>query len=126
MVGTGVGATHGILIKGGEPLEIAHSVNTILFDKTGTLTQGTPSVTEVVVLAEDIHPDQILHWAASAELGSEHVLGRAIVNSAKLLAKPLEQPKSFVAVSGKGTTSVTSSGKRSIMIVTHVLLSQTM
>ncbi|EQC28084.1 hypothetical protein SDRG_14177 [Saprolegnia diclina VS20] len=102
MVGTGVGATHGILIKGGEPLEVAHKVNTVLFDKTGTLTNGTPSVTDVIVLSKEWTSDALMWLAASAELGSEHTLGRAIVNRGKLLAKPLEQPEAFTAVSGKG------------------------
>ncbi|KDO24291.1 hypothetical protein SPRG_09928 [Saprolegnia parasitica CBS 223.65] len=105
MVGTGVGATHGILIKGGEPLEVAHKVNTVLFDKTGTLTNGTPSVTDVIVLSNEWTSDALMWLAASAELGSEHTLGRAIVNRGKLLAKPLEQPESFTAVSGKGITA---------------------
>ncbi|ETW10494.1 copper-translocating P-type ATPase, variant [Aphanomyces invadans] len=110
MVGTGVGASLGILIKGGEPLEAANHVDTVLFDKTGTLTNGTPSVTDVIVLssADDdddgtmLTPDDLVFLAASAELGSEHPLGRAIVNHAKLLAKPLEAPVTFRAVSGKG------------------------
>ncbi|RLO07560.1 hypothetical protein DYB28_000134 [Aphanomyces astaci] len=117
MVGTGVGASLGILIKGGEPLEAANHVDTVLFDKTGTLTNGTPSVTDIVVVAhpstdgqqgDDIAssssscPDELVRLAASAELGSEHPLGRALVNRAKLLAKPLETPVTFHAVSGKG------------------------
>ncbi|RQM22457.1 hypothetical protein B5M09_009188 [Aphanomyces astaci] len=114
MVGTGVGASLGILIKGGEPLEAANHVDTVLFDKTGTLTNGTPSVTDIVVVAhpstdgqegDDITsscPDELVRLAASAELGSEHPLGRALVNRAKLLAKPLETPVTFHAVSGKG------------------------
>ncbi|OQR88496.1 copper-transporting ATPase, partial [Achlya hypogyna] len=102
MVGTGVGATHGILIKGGEPLEVAHKVDTVLFDKTGTLTNGTPAVTDIVVLSDAWTSDALLWLAASAELGSEHPLGRAIVHHGKLLAKPLEQPRAFNAVSGKG------------------------
>ncbi|OQR89319.1 copper-transporting ATPase, partial [Thraustotheca clavata] len=102
MVGTGVGASHGILIKGGEPLEVAHKVNTVLFDKTGTLTKGAPTVTDVIVLNDEWNADTLMVLAASAELGSEHPLGRAIVNHAKLLSKPLQQPQVFHAVSGKG------------------------
>ncbi|KAF0696119.1 Aste57867_13095 [Aphanomyces stellatus] len=106
MVGTGVGAQLGILIKGGEPLEAANHVNTVLFDKTGTLTNGTPCVTDVVVVATDRNTDDLVLLAASAELGSEHPLGRAMVNHAKLLSKPLETPVTFHAVSGKGITVV--------------------
>ncbi|OQS04628.1 copper-transporting ATPase [Thraustotheca clavata] len=102
MVGTGVGASHGILIKGGEPLEIAHKVNTVLFDKTGTLTMGSPTVTDVIVINDEYDANTLIMLAASAELGSEHPLGQAIVNYAKLLSKPLEQPQVFHAVSGKG------------------------
>ncbi|CAK4648229.1 unnamed protein product [Aphanomyces euteiches] len=102
MVGTGVGAQLGILIKGGEPLEAANHVNTVLFDKTGTLTNGTPCVTDVIVVVDDRNTDDLVLLAASAELGSEHPLGRAIVNHARLLSKPLEIPNKFQAASGKG------------------------
>jgi Cu+-exporting ATPase len=114
MVGTGVGAEHGVLIKGGEPLEVAHSVDTILFDKTGTLTVGQPVVTDVVVLSKNITTDEIIYLAGSAELGSEHPLSKAIIDYAKLLAKSLEQPTNFQGVSGRGI-SCEVRGKRIVI-----------
>ena len=78
MVGTGKGAENGILIKGGEALELAHKIDTIIFDKTGTITEGKPKVTDIVV-SKSIDKDYLLKIAASAEKGSEHPLGEAIV-----------------------------------------------
>ncbi|MCJ7740314.1 heavy metal translocating P-type ATPase [Candidatus Microgenomates bacterium] len=88
MVGTGIGATHGILIKDAESLETAHKINTVIFDKTGTLTQGKPVVTDI------ISPEPILQLAASLEKGSEHPLAEAIVKKAE------EQEVKFLPVSG--------------------------
>ncbi|MDR1377340.1 MAG: heavy metal translocating P-type ATPase [Synergistaceae bacterium] len=78
MVGTGKGAEYGILFKGGEALETAHKIDTIVFDKTGTITEGKPEVTDVVT-ARGIDEKRLLALAASAEKGSEHPLGEAIV-----------------------------------------------
>src|SRR5436305_244986 len=78
MVGTGKGAENGLLIKGGEYLEKAHKLTTVVFDKTGTLTKGTPSVTDVVPVGA-YQADEVLRLAASAESGSEHPLGAAVV-----------------------------------------------
>lgn len=108
MVGTGVGAEHGVLIKGGEPLEAAHSIDTILFDKTGTLTAGQPVVTDVVVLNKKLTAEELITLAGSAELGSEHPLGRAIVEYAKFISPSLEQPSAFQGVSGRGISCVVS------------------
>jgi len=80
MVGTGRGAQSGILIKGGEALESAHKLTTIVLDKTGTITRGVPTVTDIVTF--DLDEDTLLQLAASAESGSEHPLGEAIVRSA--------------------------------------------
>lgn len=102
MVGTGVGAVHGVLIKGGEPLETAHKVTTILFDKTGTLTVGQPCVTDLIHVDKTFDLERLIYLAASAELGSEHSLGRAIVDYGKLLAKQLGSPTDFEAISGRG------------------------
>ncbi|TYZ65357.1 hypothetical protein PybrP1_012681 [[Pythium] brassicae (nom. inval.)] len=102
MVGTGVGAEHGVLIKGGEPLEAAQSIDTILFDKTGTLTVGEPVVTDVVILSKKLRAEELILLAGSAELGSEHPLSKAIINYAKVISKTLEQPTSFSGVSGRG------------------------
>ena len=101
MVGTGRGAENGILIKGGESLETIHRVNTILFDKTGTLTQGRPSVTDIVV-GKEFKEEQVLRWAASAEKGSEHPLGEAIVRAAEEKGLGLSPAEGFVAIPGQG------------------------
>jgi Cu+-exporting ATPase len=101
MVGTGKGAEHGILIKGGESLETAHKVDTIVLDKTGTLTQGKPAVTDIKA-GEGFSEEQLLFYAASAERGSEHPLGQAIIDKAKALQIELSSPQDFLAVPGKG------------------------
>ena len=75
MVGTGKGAENGIFIKGGEALETAHKINTIVFDKTGTITEGKPTVTDVLTV-DGTSADKLLQITASAEKGSEHPLGR--------------------------------------------------
>ena len=101
MVGTGVGAENGILIKGGESLEGAHRVNTVLFDKTGTLTKGKPEVTEVVA-ADGFSEKEILYYAASLERRSEHPLGEAIVNAAESEKVTLGDPEDFYSIPGQG------------------------
>jgi P-type Cu+ transporter len=84
MMGSGKAAEHGILFKGGEYLEIANKVQTIVFDKTGTLTEGKPSVTDIYDISETkIGEKELLRLAAIAESGSEHPLGQAIVRKAK-------------------------------------------
>ncbi|GMR04930.1 MAG: heavy metal translocating P-type ATPase [Thermodesulfobacteriota bacterium] len=101
MVGTGKGAENGILIRGGESLETAHKLNVIVLDKTGTITKGEPSLTDVV--AEDgFGEDEILLYAGSAEKGSEHPLGEAIVNGAVERGIELTGPENFDAVPGMG------------------------
>jgi Cu+-exporting ATPase len=101
MVGTGKGAENGVLIRGGEALETAHKLTTIVMDKTGTLTRGEPSVTDIVPL--DGHgEEEILRYAASAEKGSEHPLGEAIVNRAKDKNISLIHPQDFRAIAGHG------------------------
>jgi len=82
MVGTGKGAENGILIKGGESLETAHKLDTIVFDKTGTLTKGEPEVTDIVAI-NGFSEREILEYAASAEKNSEHPPAEAILKSAK-------------------------------------------
>ncbi|KAL4150387.1 hypothetical protein PRNP1_009789 [Phytophthora ramorum] len=102
MVGTGIGAEHGVLIKGGEPLQAAHSVDTIIFDKTGTLTVGKPVVTDRLVISQQLSINELISLAGSAELGSEHPLGKAITEHAKSMTSSLEQPTHFRGVSGRG------------------------
>jgi len=101
MVGTGRGAENGILIKGGESLETIHRVNAILFDKTGTLTQGKPAVTDILT-HHGFTESQVLQWAASAEKGSEHPLGEAIVQAAEGRKLNLLPVDGFEAIPGQG------------------------
>jgi Cu+-exporting ATPase len=101
MVGTGKGAENGVLIRGGEALETAHKLNAVVMDKTGTLTRGEPSVTDIVE-SDEHKREKILRYAASAEKGSEHPLGEAIVNRAKEENIPLITPQHFNAIAGHG------------------------
>jgi Cu+-exporting ATPase len=101
MVGTGKGAENGVLIRGGEALETAHKLTTIVMDKTGTLTRGEPSVTDILSF-NGYKEEDILRYAASAEKGSEHPLGEAIVNKAKERNIPLINPRDFRAIAGHG------------------------
>jgi Cu+-exporting ATPase len=116
MVGTGKGAEHGILFKNSAALERAHSLKVIVLDKTGTLTKGEPEVTDVVVVEQRLEirdetagqsappnlQSLLLRLAASAERGSEHPLGEAIVRAAQTQGLPLAQPERFEAVAGQG------------------------
>jgi len=101
MVGTGKGAEKGILIKGGESLETAHKLDTIVFDKTGTLTRGEPEITDIVT-QNDYSEEEILKYAASAEKVSEHPLAEAIIKRAKEKKIELHDPKNFNAIEGHG------------------------
>ncbi|MDD2534621.1 MAG: heavy metal translocating P-type ATPase [Eubacteriales bacterium] len=101
MVGTGKGAEYGILIKSGEALELAHKVNLIVFDKTGTITEGKPAVTDILP-APGFSCDELLRLAASAEKGSEHPLGAAIVRAAEEKALELAPIDAFKAIPGHG------------------------
>ncbi|GHU74248.1 copper-translocating P-type ATPase [Clostridia bacterium] len=101
MVGTGKGAENGILIKGGEALETAHKINTIVFDKTGTITEGKPTVTDVLT-TEGASPDNLLQLTASAEKGSEHPLGQAIVMGAQDKDLELLKVDDFNSITGRG------------------------
>lgn len=101
MVGSGKGAELGILIKSGEALETAHKISTIVFDKTGTLTQGSPVVTRVVP-ASGFTEEDVLVLAASAEFGSEHPLGEAIVKHAEEKGLSRQPATDFEAISGHG------------------------
>ncbi len=105
MVGTGKGAENGVLIRSGESLETAHRINAIVFDKTGTLTRGEPSVTDTIA-AKGVKGKDVLFFAASAERGSEHPLGEAIVREANEAKLKLADAKKFQAVPGKGIQAV--------------------
>jgi P-type Cu+ transporter len=105
MVGTGKGAENGVLIKGGESLEIAHKMEVIVLDKTGTITRGEPALTDILKAAgthEEIAEADLLRLVASAERGSEHPLGEAIVREAEARGLTLVQPTSFNAIMGQG------------------------
>ena len=101
MVGSGMGAEHGILIRSGEAIQTLKDVKVVIFDKTGTITKGKPEVTDVVA-ADGFDERPLLHAAASAERGSEHPLGRAIVDRAESDNLALAEPQAFQAVRGKG------------------------
>ncbi|MFQ6051337.1 MAG: heavy metal translocating P-type ATPase [Candidatus Hydrothermarchaeota archaeon] len=101
MVGTGKGAEYGILVKGGESLERAHKIDTIVFDKTGTLTKGKPEVTDIFC-ADGYKEEEILKLAAIAEKGSEHPLGEAIVSKANEKELEVPDPENFEAIPGQG------------------------
>ncbi|SHO51373.1 heavy metal translocating P-type ATPase [Anaerocolumna xylanovorans] len=101
MVSTGKGAENGILIKGGEALETAHKINTIVFDKTGTITEGKPSVTDVLAV-NGMGEEELLQLTASAEKGSEHPLGQAIVHSAEDMGMKLFNAERFESLTGRG------------------------
>ena len=101
MVGTGMGAEHGVLIKGGETLETAHKLTTVVLDKTGTITKGEPALTDVVPIG-GLEIDELLRLVASAERNSEHPLGQAIVRAAESQGLRLEMASGFRAVPGHG------------------------
>lgn len=113
MVGTGKGAEYGILIKGGEALETAHKIQTVVLDKTGTITEGKPVVTDILT-TEGIDKTELLRLSASAEKGSEHPLGEAIVNMAEQENLDLTKADSFEAIPGKGI-EVVIQGKKILL-----------
>lgn len=100
MVGTGRAAEMGILIKGGDVLERAHALNTVVLDKTGTITRGEPTV--IAIFTVQGEENELLTWAASAEVGSEHPLGEAIVHEAQIRSLPLLPVADFIAIPGRG------------------------
>ncbi|HEY9765183.1 MAG TPA: heavy metal translocating P-type ATPase, partial [Chroococcales cyanobacterium] len=118
MVGTGKGATLGILIKGGEVLERAQRLDTVVFDKTGTLTEGKPALKDV--FSEGMPEEEFLFWIASAEQNSEHPLGEAIVRGAEGRGLSPKTPSSFKAVPGAGIEAVVEG--RNILVGTHRLM----
>jgi Cu+-exporting ATPase len=101
IVGTGRGAENGVLIKGGESLEMAHKINTVVLDKTGTLTVGEPSVTDIIS-ANGFSENDVLSCAAATEKGSEHPLGEAMLRKAKEEGIHLPDPGDFDAIPGHG------------------------
>jgi Cu+-exporting ATPase len=126
MVGTGKGAENGVLIKSGVALETAHKIQTIVFDKTGTLTEGKPKVTDIVTV-EGTSENYLLQIAASAEKGSEHPLGEAIVKGAEEKSLEFKKVESFRAIPGYGIeVSIDGNkiilGNRKLMIESKISL----
>lgn len=119
MVGTGKGAQNGILIKGGEYLEMAYKLDAIILDKTGTITKGKPEVTDILPLI-DISEDEILKIAAMVEKKSEHPLGNAIYEEGVKRYKEVLDPEHFESIPGKGVEG-TIDGKK-IYIGTRKLM----
>lgn len=108
MVGTGLGASHGILIKSGEALETTHKIKAVVLDKTGTITEGKPKVVEVV--SKRLNKEELLNIAAAVEISSEHPLAKAIVDAAK---DSRERAENFNSVTGMGVeATLVSDGKR--------------
>jgi Cu+-exporting ATPase len=105
MVGTGKGAENGILIKGGEHLETAYKLNTVVLDKTGTITRGKPEVTDVVSLS-GLDENVLLKIAAQAEKNSEHPLGQAIYEKGRQVCGEIDDADSFEAIPGRGIKAV--------------------
>ncbi|MFA5413463.1 MAG: heavy metal translocating P-type ATPase [Patescibacteria group bacterium] len=127
MVGTGLGAANGILIKDAESLEIAHKANAVVMDKTGTITTGKPSLTDVVSFTS-LPENEIIFLAASAEKNSEHPLGQAIVEAAKNKNIALSEADSFEAVAGAGVRAKISGkkvlvGTKQLMVGQEVVMS---
>jgi Cu+-exporting ATPase len=121
MVGTGKGAENGILIKGGEALETAHKINTIVFDKTGTITEGKPTVTDVLT-TEGADADNLLQITASAEKKSEHPLGQAIVLGAQDKSLELLKVDRFDSITGRGIEA--QIGGKTILAGNHKLMDE--
>ncbi len=114
MVGTGKGATLGILFRSGEALERAGALTTAVLDKTGTITRGEPVVTDIVTVDPGWTDDEVLRMAASAERGSEHPLGQAVVAAAAERGVATELPERFEAVAGQGI--VAQVGGRQVLL----------
>ncbi|MEI7811126.1 MAG: heavy metal translocating P-type ATPase [Ignavibacteria bacterium] len=104
IVGTGLGANHGILIKNGESLEEAHKITTIILDKTGTITEGRPAVTDIIT--SNITEAELISIAASVENKSEHPIAQAIAGYAKKRGVLLKSVESFQSCTGRGIFAV--------------------
>ncbi len=119
MVGTGKAAEHGILIRGGEALEQARRITTVVLDKTGTLTRGKPSVTRVATVG-GASEAELVTLAAAAEIGSEHPLGEAILLRARELKLGLPEASDFEAIPGRGIRA--SIGGRAVVVGNRAML----
>ncbi|HVE99798.1 MAG TPA: heavy metal translocating P-type ATPase, partial [Rubrobacteraceae bacterium] len=121
MVGTGKGAERGLLVKGGEALERAHKLTTVVLDKTGTLTRGEPELTDVLT-TNGFSESELLALVASAEKASEHPLGEAIVRGARERGLVLTDPDSFDASTGRGVRATI--GGRNILVGSRRLMQE--
>ncbi len=121
MVGTGKGAERGILIKGGEALERAHKLTTVVLDKTGTLTKGEPELTDIVAM-NGLPEGELLRLVASAERGSEHPLGEAIVRGARERGLELAGARGFDAPTGRGVRAEVAG--KSVLAGNHRLMEE--
>ncbi|MGH2560765.1 MAG: heavy metal translocating P-type ATPase, partial [Thermomicrobiales bacterium] len=122
MVGTGKAAENGVLIRGGEALEQARKIDTIVLDKTGTITRGKPSVTGVIA-TNGLSEQELLRLAAAVEVGSEHPLGEAIVSRANEQRLDLPAADEFEAVAGRGVRARVDG--RSVVLGNRALMSDT-
>jgi Cu+-exporting ATPase len=114
MVGSGMGAENGVLIRRGEAIQTLKDVKVIVFDKTGTITKGKPEVTDIVV-ASGYDERDVLRWAASVEQGSEHPLAEAIIRAAEKEELELHQLEKFEAITGRGIVGEIS-GQSTVLI----------
>ena len=127
MVGSGIGAENGILIRSGEAIQAMRDVRVVIFDKTGTLTKGQPDVTDQIPIG-GVQAETLLRWAASVEMGSEHPLGKAIVRQAGARGIAMGQLTGFTAVRGKGVRGTVafpgngSADGREVLVGTRSLL----
>jgi Cu2+-exporting ATPase len=127
MVGTGLGAEHGILFKNATALEQLANLQAIIFDKTGTLTKGEPEVVKLVTADNPVDEDDLLRLVASAEQGSEHLLAQAVVQAARKRDVTLRPPKAFEAIPGHGMQAVVDghevlAGNRKLMADRNIAL----
>jgi len=133
MVGSGIGAENGILIRSGEAIQAMRDVRVVVFDKTGTLTRGKPEVTDVIVSGSkfqvssqpgtsNLKPETLLRWAGSVEVGSEHPLGKAIVRRAEELGLALGDLTDFEALRGKGVRGVVDG--KSVLVGSRALMEE--
>ncbi len=124
MVGTGMGAEQGVLIRHGAALQTLKGLDTIVFDKTGTITKGTPEVTDIMA-AEGYSTNEVLRLAASVEVGSEHPLGEAILRRARDEDLELYEGTAFEAMTGKGVRAkITLSSPKLVLVGNRKLMQE--
>lgn len=122
MVGSGIGAENGILIRSGEAIQAMRDVRVVVFDKTGTLTRGKPEVTDQISNLKSQISDELLRWAASVEVGSEHPLGKAIVRRANEQGLSLGELADFGALRGKGVRGTVDG--RALLVGSRALMEE--